>query len=522
MAQIPPFRHRKSRSFDRDGFANDNDTIGSGTNTNEPHLDDDENQMRDAEVKASPGLDEDAAGSTSLGTHLARSVDDLFDQSRTNGLIFLALGMANSSDASEILCLSYILADPVFKENILKDSTGGLLTGSVFCGMLLGGLYIGIYSDRIGRRPALLAGLVLNGAAGITSCLVTNITQLCLIRFVAGLGIGATVPPLFALASELTSDSKRGLWVSVVASFWMIGSLFVAIVAYCILDAYGWRVFGSVCALPSCVGAILVYTLVPESPRYLLLQGRYQHALEAANRSVQQTPKWTIDEVLHHHEIAATRCQLDDRSALEGFLPTVKELYNDSFRTAVTLQVAWFSLSFASYGLLTWINRIFANVGLKDVYFNEILFAGANLPGNVFAAVFLDRLGRGQVLSGSLWVAAFSLVMFAAFSGYQDLVVLSACVFQAASVSAWNAIDVVTSEGFPVSTRSTGLSVCAATGRIGAGIAQLCNAALIDSPGRLLLLSAFMLVVGSMTPCCLPPSIPTRVEGGGYNRVQSA
>jgi MFS transporter, VNT family, synaptic vesicle glycoprotein 2 len=480
----------------------------------------DEKRHNDEKPKTPPEGD-DSAGFASLGTHhQPRSIEDLFEQSRTNWWIFLALGMANSSDASEILCLSYILADPVFKEHILHESTGGLLTGSVFCGMLLGGLYIGIYSDHIGRHPALLSGLILNGAAGITSCIVTNVTQLCIIRFIAGIGIGATVPPLFALASELTSDSKRGWWVSVVASFWMIGSLFVAIVAYCILDKFGWRVFGSVCALPSCVGASLVYTLVPESPRFLLLQGRYQNALDAANRSV-RTPTWTIDEVLYHHENAATQGRLEERTALESIIPTVKELYTDSFRTAVTLQVAWFSLSFASYGLLTWINRIFAKVGLEDVYFNEILFAGANLPGNIFAAVFLDRLGRGRILSGSLWVAALSLITFAAFSRHQNLVVLSACVFQGASVSAWNAIDVITSEGFPVSTRSTGLSACAATGRIGAGIAQLCNAALIDSPVQLLMLSAFMLMVGSMTPCCLPIMASATVESG-YNRVQSA
>lgn len=450
----------------------------------------------------------------------ARSIDDLFEQSSTNPWIFFALGMANSSDASEILCLSYILADPVFQKNILQESTGGLLTGSVFCGMLFGGLYIGIYSDHIGRHPALLAGLVLNGLAGLVSCVVTNVTQLCFIRFVAGIGIGATVPPLFALASELTSDSKRGLWVSVVASFWMIGSLFVAIVAWAILDTFGWRIFGTVCALPSCLGALLVYTFVPESPRYLLLQGQYQKALNAANQCL-KIPSWNIDEVLHHHELSTNPGFAVEVSALQRFIPTAKDLFTNSLRTALTLQVAWFSLSFASYGLLTWINRIFHKVGLENVYFNEILFASANLPGNIFAAAFLDRFGRVNVLSGSLCVAALSLVSFAVFSQHQQLVVLSACIFQAASVSAWNAIDVVTSEGFPVSTRSTGLSVCAATGRIGAGVAQLCNAALIDSPGQLLTLSAVMLIVGSFTPYCLPKSASASGEAG-YNRVQNA
>ena len=54
----------------------------------------------------------------------------------------LSLGVANSSDASEILCLSYILSDPSFEATMLKDMLwqAGLLAGSVFLGMLLGGL----------------------------------------------------------------------------------------------------------------------------------------------------------------------------------------------------------------------------------------------------------------------------------------------------------------------------------------------------------------------------------------------
>lgn len=55
----------------------------------------------------------------------------------------LSLGVANSSDASEILCLSYILSDVNFEASILNGNDGGSLAAAVFFGMLVGGLLVG-------------------------------------------------------------------------------------------------------------------------------------------------------------------------------------------------------------------------------------------------------------------------------------------------------------------------------------------------------------------------------------------
>ena len=87
----------------------------------------------------------------------------------------------------------------------------------------------------------------------------------------------------------------------------MVGSVFVALVAIAILkkdvteepDAgmgsdgndhindmgyfVAWRLFALVCAIPSALGAAMVYTLVPESPRFLALQRRFEAAAVSAN-----------------------------------------------------------------------------------------------------------------------------------------------------------------------------------------------------------------------------------------------
>jgi MFS family permease len=531
--------------------------------------------------------------------------------------MFVSLGLANSSDAAEILCLSYILSLDDFQAHMLHHSAAnaGLLAATVFLGMLLGGLVVGSVGDVWGRRPTLLCGLLLNAGAGLASAAAWNVYLLATCRLVAGLGVGATVPPLFSLASELSPPATRGVGVTMVASFWMVGSMYVAIVGWILLgrpdetDSSAaaasnsialWRVFAVACALPSCLASLVVRASVPESPRFLLLQGQYDHALVVVQRiadSLHYTgPALTRNELVFHFPppsharggsttdivgeedamdedewmspatdsddgfvgrrrspsdkilTTATSSRYDTYSPVLGhpgrrrssaslgskqesklallcrmvgtslheFIDSSRQLYTKQLRsTTLPLQMVWFSLSFGSYGLLTWINTLFEQVHLENVYFNALLFAASNLPGNLIAAYFMDKTGRASLLTGSVLAAAASLMAFAYVAAAQDRatnvptvstawIVVAACSFQCFTTAAWNAIDVLSSELFPTVVRSTGMGMCAATGRVGAMLAQFVNGALVSHPVRLLLVAAATLLFGSLTPLWLP------------------
>jgi MFS transporter, VNT family, synaptic vesicle glycoprotein 2 len=552
---------------------------------------------------------------TTTGDDYCDSTDTVFQQYYypwRYWLIYISLGMANSSDASEVLCLSYLLSMDRFEETILHHTAwrAGRLAATVFMGMLMGGLVVGGAGDSFGRQPLLVAGLAIHSIAGFASAAATNVFFLSGCRFIAGLGIGATVPPLFALCSELAPPSSRGFWVTSVASFWMVGSLYVAIVGWMIQgqamndnnntdveSVSWWRLFVVACALPSCIGCVLVRSFVPESPRFLLLQGRHDEALSVAHglaNSMRYTgPLLTRDELLFHYPIediprrGATNSRrlmgngnvnhegpngdVDDdavvsayprdsamirpllmeendgasmmesntqqyqrrssrmlhrtswtastfqnavRTALRDCMVSTSKLYAPDMRsTTWPLQLVWFSLSFGSYGLMTWINTLFVQVHLENVYFNALLFSASNLPGNILSAVLMEKTGRASLLTGSILAASLSLVAFAYVAAHQSSdedndtaswIVLAACSFQCFTIASWNAIDVLTSELFPTSVRSTGMGVCAATGRIGAMLAQFVNGALVSHPVRLLLTAAGALFLGALTPAFLP------------------
>ncbi len=97
---------------------------------------------------------------------------------------------------------------------------------------------------------------------------------------------GATVPPTCLPLGDrrIVAPSQRGFDVTLAASFWMVGSIYVAVVALILLENdYSWRIFAVMCAAPSILGATLVSMLVPESPRFLALQGHYEQALYTIN-----------------------------------------------------------------------------------------------------------------------------------------------------------------------------------------------------------------------------------------------
>ena len=478
-------------------------------------------------------------------------------------LPLLALCIANSSDATEILMLSYLLADSRFREDMFSEDSSSSMEGaeylasSIFVGMLIGGTVLGFLSDRIGRRPALLLGLLTNSVAGMCSSLpifAPTFVSLTMWRFVAGVGIGATVPPLFTLASEWSSKEVRGVFVTAVASFWMVGSIFVSSLAWCLfqLDPMHelpiWRVFAATCALPSLLGAWMVYNYVPESPRFYLAAEKrdYELAAKTCNQMAmflnvhldhekestllgaafdhRAVHPLTKDELFsHHQENAANNFNSSENAhsptnraklnqTINSSVDSLRKLYSSQLlpRTTLPLQLLWFCLSFATYGITTWINTLFVEIQLENIYFNSFLFALSSLPGNIVSMVYSDRYGRKKMLIGSLIGAASGLVVFATtvYAGSRQendgqsntsmqtfVIVLCACAFQAFGTISWNTIDIITAEMFPTNVRSAGMGVCTATGRLGGILSQCVNAKLIvDDTG-----AAWILVVASIS-----------------------
>ena len=136
--------------------------------------------------------------------------------------------------------------------------------------MLVGGFLAGVLSDRWGRKRMLLASLGINAVFGFLSATnPSSWVQLALCRVCAGVGVGGSIPAVFTLYAEYLPTRRRGFYLSIVAWFWMVGSVFTAGLAWVVLGQlqWQWNYFAYICVAPATVAFVLALFLLPESPR---------------------------------------------------------------------------------------------------------------------------------------------------------------------------------------------------------------------------------------------------------------
>jgi MFS family permease len=462
-----------------------------------------------------------AAAATAPGT----SLDDCIDNQDTVVPIVIALSMCNGADAVEILCVGFVMTALTNVSPAAKE----LLTASVFGGMLVGGLVCGAVSDHWGRRRTLLCALAVNGVSGVLSACSPSVGWLIAFRVLAGVGIGGSIPVVFTLGLELFPTPQRGQLLSYVASAYMGGAMFTAAVGWLLLgrdvesrvivpgaDDTKWRWFVALASVPAFAACVTTWALVPESPRFLVLQGRYVEAARALNalstraattadalRTEAEHVQLQLELQRRHHPLGSSRhgSRHGSSSSLHGSVVDEAEerggdrrglllsavadyhksmLFQDVQLRAVvlTLLLIWFSLSFGSYGISVWITDLFKEIGVVNPYLGSFIFAVANLPGNAVSVLLIERVGRKRLLVWGMALAAVSSVFFAADARNKATVVLCAALFNAFSVVGWNALDCLSVEYFPTETRSTAMGLLSASGRLGAIVAQFVNGAL--------------------------------------------
>ena len=216
-------------------------------------------------------------------------------------VLLCACGLVVASDAVEILMVSYL--EDGAREDLNFESFGqGLLSALLFAGMLLGGSVIGVFSDKYGRRRMMTATLWLCVLSGGVSAFSVNMPMFLALRFLAGLGVGGSIPVVFTYFAEFLPAKNRGRYIIFLASFWMLGAIFTAGLAWISIEQVGWRVFVALCVIPALTGAILsTFHFIPESPRWNLIHNhprRCTHTLHRMlrfNHKIRAQPLTTVD-----------------------------------------------------------------------------------------------------------------------------------------------------------------------------------------------------------------------------------
>jgi MFS transporter, AAHS family, 4-hydroxybenzoate transporter len=175
------------------------------------------------------------------------------------------------------LALIPLLAKSITQALSLQQKEFGVVLSALPVGLIIGGAFMGYLGDLLGRRPALIAAMVLMTVATLATAFVHTVPMLLACRVLTGIAFGGVFPAAMALVSEWMPERIRANVLAMVALGVAGGQLLASQLVKLPIAMGPWQSMviyvGVACGV---VTLILMWSL-PESPRYLLLKST-QHA----------------------------------------------------------------------------------------------------------------------------------------------------------------------------------------------------------------------------------------------------
>ncbi|XP_033119369.1 solute carrier family 22 member 15-like [Anneissia japonica] len=327
-------------------------------------------------------------------------------------------------------------------------------------GFLLGNFFFGGLSDYLGRRPAFICSLiglavVTNLSAFTYSYFIFSFLRISIGFFVGGVGLVAYVS-----ATEVIGLSQKVFAGSFYQAFFSIGIMVFAFLANLIRN---WRYLAIATSFPICL-CVVIYWIVPESPRWLASQGRISEAedilLFIANKNGNIVKKSSIELDVPSKTISSTKSY--------GYM--------DLFRTPVLRKemliqaFCWFVCSLVYYGLTLSAGDIASNA-----YVSVALSGLAEIPGIFFCLWYLDKLGRKKCMYLSMisgGVACFLVIIFSQSATGEfgkHLRTVFALIGKMGISASFSVVYIYSNELIPTVVRNSGLGFCCVSARM-AGI----------------------------------------------------
>ncbi len=323
------------------------------------------------------------------------------DQSPMTGRqysILIAAILADMLEFFDFFMLGFILSFIAGPWELTYYQTAFLvLTSGV--GAIVGGYVWGNIADRIGRRNVFIATVLTFSLATGALALVPegNWFLLGLLRFVVGFGVGGLYSVDLPLVQEFVPTSKRGLLGGLVTVFIPLGLLMGSGLSAFLGPTIGWRGLVLIGVLPALL-SLYIRATVPESPRWLINNGRHEEAKRAIGWALKISP----EEVRLPEEI-----------------PSIRTSWRELFRYRRSLVVSWLGnlgAQTAEYGIVIWgpsLLVLVLAVSPAQASFMFIFVSLAGFFGRVAFSGLSDLIGRR--LSGGLlgFGGAFFLVLAA-------------------------------------------------------------------------------------------------------------
>ncbi len=381
--------------------------------------------------------------------------------------LLLVTGLGWLFDSMDTGLIAFIL--PVLaKEWGLAPGQMGLIGSIGLIGMALGAVISGTVADRIGRKKVFTITVLLYSIASAFCALSWNYQSLLVFRFLVGFGLGGELPVAATLVSEYAPSRVRGRFIVLLESFWGLGWIAAACIAYFFIPLYGWRMAFLIGALPA-LYVCLIRMHMPESVRYLLTRGRVDEARQIV---------LSLEKQLHVPSALFTG---ETEPVPVVAKASFRELWKKPFASrTIMLWLVWFGINFSYYGIFMWLPSLVFQQGFTVVKTFEyvLIMTLAQLPGYYCAAWLVDKIGRKYTLSAFLLFSGVASYFFGHASTAAALMMWGS-VMSFFNLGAWGVLYTYTPEQYPTAIRALGSGWAAGFGRFGGMAAPMMVGALL-------------------------------------------
>jgi MFS transporter, AAHS family, 4-hydroxybenzoate transporter len=366
-------------------------------------------------------------------------------------------GLVMFLDGLDTQSISYA-APLIAKEWTLPHQVLGPIFSSALTGLMVGYLFISPLSDRFGHRRMMIVSTIAFGLFTALNAITTNVTELLVLRFLTGVGLGAAVPSAVALTSEYNPKRLRATFVLLIYCGFSLGFVAAGGLAAWLLPSLGWRSLFWVGAAAPLIISIFLVTSLPESFHFLINSGA--------------SPE-KVREVVHQF-IPGAQSLADAQSfAIESKSGRIAiyDLFKDARGVGTVILWVVFFLNLAEfYALQSWLPTILIDhhYPLGTVALATTLTTIGGIVVAVVIGPAMDRLGAYS----SLAVLYLLGVAFVAFMGVAisspKWVLLTATFFVGVCVSGGQKSAIALAAIFyPPALRSTGVGWALGLGRLG-------------------------------------------------------
>jgi MFS family permease len=406
-----------------------------------------------------------------IETDLPARIDRL-PWGRFQTLVVVALGITWILDGLEVTLAGSLAGALKHSSSLAFTNTDvGLVSSAYLAGAVVGAVFFGWLTDRLGRKKLFFITLAVYLVATAATAFSWNLWSFMLFRFLTGAGIGGEYAAINSTIQELIPARVRG-WTDLVinGSFW-IGAAIGAVASIVLLNPdvlapdHGWRAAFFIGAVLSLV-IFFMRMWLPESPRWLITHGR----VAEADAIVENIEAGLIRQghVLKKGPFAPIRLRTRTHTPWNEFFSVV--LHKQRQRTLVGLslmasQAFFYNAIFFTYALIL---TDFYGIEANAIGWYILPFAAGNFLGPVILGRFFDTVGRRPMLAFTYATSGILLAitgyLFAAdLVSAASLTIAWSIIFFFASAAA-SAAYLTVSETFPVEIRALAIALFYAAG----------------------------------------------------------